>query len=69
MSNKLYNINGGVTMALKNRVRIGTTLEKDINDKLEKLHQATHIPKSKLFDEAIVDLYEKYKDNYNFQIE
>jgi len=56
-------------MSLKNRTKIGTTLSKEINEKLEKLHQATHIPKSKLFDEAIKDLYEKYKNNFNFQID
>ncbi|MCK8828530.1 ribbon-helix-helix domain-containing protein [Natroniella acetigena] len=51
-------------MALKNRIRIGTTLDNEVNKKLEKLHKATHIPKSKLFDEVIKDSYEKYKNNF-----
>ncbi|ADL11767.1 ribbon-helix-helix domain-containing protein [Acetohalobium arabaticum] len=56
-------------MSLKNRTKIGTTLDNDVNEKLEKLHQATNIPKSKLFDEAIEDLYKKYRENFNFQID
>jgi predicted transcriptional regulator len=56
-------------MPLINRTKIGTTLDNNINKKLEKLHKATHIPKSKLFDEAIEDLYEKYKHNFNFKID
>ena len=56
-------------MPLKNRTKIGTTLDNDVNEKLKKLHKTTHIPKSKLFDEAIKDLYEKYKNNFNFQVD
>ncbi|MGM0470838.1 MAG: ribbon-helix-helix domain-containing protein [Bacillota bacterium] len=56
-------------MALKNRTKVGTSLKNEVNEKLEKLHQATNIPKSKLFDEAIEDLYQKYKENFNFQID
>jgi len=56
-------------MPLKNRTKIGTTLNNKVNEKLEKLHKATNIPKSKLFDEAIKDLYKKYKNNFNFQID
>ena len=35
---------------------------------MEKLHNKTNIPKSKLFDEAVEDLYNKYKNKYNFDI-
>jgi predicted DNA-binding protein len=55
-------------MALKNRKKIGTSLKNEVNEKLKKLHEETHIPKSKLFDEAIEDLYKKYKDKFNLDI-
>ena len=44
----------------KNRKRYSTTLYKDLIPALEELHAKTRIPKSKLFDEAIGDLLEKY---------
>lgn len=48
-------------MALKNRIRIGTTLPIDLNDDLDKLAEKTRINKSKLVEEAIEDLIKKYK--------
>lgn len=57
-----YNITkeSGV-MALKNRVRIGSAIDKDNYDNLKKLSDKTRIPISKLLDEAIEDLLKKHQ--------
>lgn len=49
-------------MSLKNRTRIGSAVETLLYDKLKKLSEDTRIPISKLLDEAIGDLLEKYKN-------
>ena len=64
-------------MSLKNRARVGTTLAKETAIKMDILTKETRIPKSKLFDEAIRDLYDKYRkrnmvesyDNYEIDEE
>lgn len=48
-------------MALKNRVRIGSAIDKDNYDNLKKLSDKTRIPMSKLLDEAIEDLLKKHQ--------
>jgi len=52
-------------MSLKNRVRIGSAVDKNSHDNLKKLSEQTRIPISKLLDEAINDLLEKYKNLAN----
>jgi len=47
---------------LKNRVRIATSIDIELNDQLRKLADETRIPISKLVDEAIKDLIEKHKE-------
>lgn len=47
---------------LKNRTHIGTTIKNEYNKKLETLHQKTDIPKSKLHDQALELLFQKYSD-------
>lgn len=46
---------------LKTRKRVTTTLRLDLVDKLDELSKSTKISKSKLHDEAIEDLFIKYK--------
>jgi hypothetical protein len=48
---------------LKNRVQISSTIDKKLNEKLKELHRTTRIPISRLLDEAIEDLINKYKAN------
>ncbi|MGF7186880.1 hypothetical protein GGQ84_003014 [Desulfitispora alkaliphila] len=48
-------------MALKNRNRFSSTVDKDLLLCLKKLSEETRIPISKLLDEAIIDLLEKHK--------
>ena len=38
---------------LKNRIRVSTSIDKELNEKFELLSKETMIPKSKLFDMAI----------------
>ncbi len=38
---------------LKNRIRVSTSIDKELNEKFELLSKETRIPKSKLFDMAI----------------
>lgn len=45
---------------LKNRVRFSTSMEIELAKKLEELSKETRIPKSKLVDEAIEMLVNKY---------
>lgn len=52
-------------MALKNRVRIGSAIDKDNYNNLKKLSNKTRIPISKLLDEAIEDLLKKRQDLVN----
>lgn len=46
---------------LKYRKKIGTTLRLDLLDNLQKLSKNTKIDISKLMDEAVEDLLNKYK--------
>ncbi len=47
-------------MSLKNRIRIGSAIDKDLHEGLKSLSQDTRIPISKLLDEAIQDLLKKH---------
>ena len=46
---------------LKNRVRIGVSVDPVLADKLKKLSEETRIPASRLLDEAITDLIKKFE--------
>jgi hypothetical protein len=46
---------------LKTRVPISSTIDKNLNEALKKLSEASRIPISKLLDEAIEDLIKKHK--------
>lgn len=46
---------------LKNRKRIGTSIDLEVWVSFEKLAEKTKIPKSKLFDEALKDIVKKYE--------
>ncbi len=46
---------------LKNRKRICTSIDIGIINNLQELSKQTRITMSKLFDEAILDLIQKYK--------
>jgi len=48
---------------LKNRTRIGITVDNEILEKFKKYSKETRIPMSKLIDEAILDLLLKNKAN------
>lgn len=48
---------------LKNRVAFSNAVEREIYEAFEKLHLETHIPKSKLLDEAIKLLLQKYAES------
>ena len=48
-------------MSLKNRVRMGSAVDKDLFENLKKLSEQSRIPISKLLDEAIEDLIKKYR--------
>jgi hypothetical protein len=53
---------GGMNMSdLKNRTRIGNTVDIELWERFRELSKETRIPMSKLLDEAIQDLLEKYK--------
>lgn len=45
---------------LKNRIRFSTSMDIELSKKLEELSKETRIPKSKLVDEAIEMLVNKY---------
>lgn len=45
---------------LVHRVRFGSSLDKELDNKLRKLSEKTRIPISKLLDEAIEDLLKKH---------
>lgn len=51
----------GCVLMLVNRVRITTSIDKKLYDKLKKLSDKTKVPMSKLYDEAIEDLLDKRK--------
>ena len=46
---------------LKNRVRLGISVDPDLAERLKKLSEETRIPASRLFDEAIADLIKKFE--------
>ena len=46
---------------LKNRTKIGSAIDAELYSKLKELSEKTRIPISKLLDEALCDLLEKYK--------
>lgn len=48
-------------MDLKYRTRITTSIKNELLDAMKKLSEDTRIPQSKLFDEALEDLFQKYK--------
>ena len=52
-------------MDLKYRTRITTSIKNELLDAMKKLSETTRIPQSKLFDEALEDLFKKY----GFEIE
>ena len=52
---------------LKNRSSFASTLDNDLYRQFDELHKKTHIPKSRLFDEAIKDLLKKYDNKVNSQ--
>jgi len=45
---------------LKNRKRIGSAIDKELLERLQRLSKETRIPMSRLLDEAIEDLLKKY---------
>ena len=46
---------------LKNRIRISTSIDLELNAKLEEISKKSMIPKSKLIDKAIQLLCEEYE--------
>ena len=52
-------------MSLKNRVRIGSAIDKKLYEEIKMISEKTRIPISKLLDEAIEDLIKKYKNFSN----
>ena len=56
----------GANLMLKNRVRLTTTLDKDLLDALEKKSQELGVNKSRLFDEAVFLLLENRGDTSVF---
>lgn len=47
---------------LKYRKRFTSSLKNELTEKFDELAQITRIPKTRLLDEAIEDLLEKYSD-------
>ncbi len=47
---------------LINRTAFASTLRNDLNEKLNELSDKTDIPKSKLFDQAVTLLLNKYNE-------
>jgi hypothetical protein len=52
-------------VSLKNRVRIGSAIDKKLYEEIKMISEKTRIPISKLLDEAIEDLVKKYKNFSN----
>ena len=52
-------------MSLKNRVRIGSAIDKKLYEEIKMISEKTRIPISKLLDEAIEDLVKKHKNFSN----
>ena len=50
---------------LKNRVAFSNAIDKELHVAFDQLHKETRIPKSKLLDEAVQLLLEKYKATKN----
>jgi predicted transcriptional regulator len=50
---------------MSERVQYSTKIDKDSRDKLAELSRVTRIPQTKLLDEALEDLFEKYKEALN----
>lgn len=50
-------------MALSNRIKIGTAIDKKLYEQLKELSETTRIPMSKLMDESIEDLIKKYENS------
>lgn len=48
---------------LKNRTRYSTSIDKELLNKLKELSITTKIPATKLLDEAIEELLNKYSKN------
>lgn len=48
---------------LKNRIRISSSIDIDLNNKLKELSEQTRIPISRLLDEAIELLLKNHKHN------
>lgn len=46
---------------LKNRVKVGTSIDKEIYKEFQELAKETRIPISRLLDEALEDLIKKHK--------
>lgn len=46
---------------LKNRVKVGTSIDKEIYKEFQGLAKETRIPISRLLDEALEDLIKKHK--------
>lgn len=49
-------------MALKNRVRFSSTIDRELANKLKELSDKTNIDQSKLVDQAIQLILNYYKD-------
>lgn len=47
---------------LKNRTRVCTAIRTDLVDNLKIINKETRVPSSRLYDEALEFLSEKYKD-------
>lgn len=47
---------------LVNRTRVSTSIDTKLVERLEEVHKATKIPKSKLYDEALELLLKKYNE-------
>lgn len=47
---------------LVNRTRVSTSIDTKLVERLEEIHKATKIPKSKLYDEALEMLSKKYSE-------
>ena len=47
-------------MALKNRIKPGMAIDKELHEKVKELSNRTRIPISKLYDEALNDLIKKH---------
>lgn len=57
------NKKGVIGLALKNRVKVGTAIDKDIYEELKAYSKETEIPMSKLLDRCIKELLNKQKNN------